>query len=141
MKQKLKTVLIVPLFLLLVGCALPDVFRTVKEKGGDAADQAYALVAVFNEVDATALNFAQKPSTPLDVKILLKKLREPARLAVPLIAESAKAYRIGQKQLSTAAAPTTEAQVAAMLVVLNNRLAIYSPPIQAFIDYFRSVED
>ena len=123
------------------GCSLPDIFKTVGDRGGDAADQAYALISVFNEVDAVALTFAQKPSTPLNIKILLKKLREPARLSVPLIAESAKAYRIAKNQLSTLAAPSTTDEVAAALIVLNNRLEIYSPPIEAFTDYFRSVED
>ena len=140
MKQKLKMVLIVPVFLLLVGCNLPDIFRTVGDHGGDAADQAYALIAVFNEVDAVALTFAQRPSTSQTVRNLLKRLREPARLCIPLIAEAAKVYRITKNQLSTMAAPTTEDEVAAALIVLNNRLEIYSPPIQAFVDYFHSVE-
>ncbi len=139
--KHIRQVLIGPLFLLLVGCTLPNIFKTVEEKGGDAADQAYALVAVFNEVDAVALTFAQKPDTPQEVKDLLKRLREPARLAIPLIAEAAKVYRIAQRQLSTMAAPSTTDEVAAALTVLNNRFEIYSPPIQAFIDYFHSVED
>ena len=140
MRQKLKMVFVVPVFFLLVGCSVPDIFRTVGDHGGDAADQAYALIAVFNEVDEVALVFAQKSSTPLEVKILLKKLREPARLSIPLIAEAAKIYRITKNQLSTMAAPTTTDEVAAALTVLNNRLDIYSPPIKAFTNYFNSLE-
>ncbi len=142
MKHVLRQVLIGPLlFLLLVGCTLPNIFKTVEEKGGDAADQAYALVASFNEIDEVALTFAQKPDTPQEVRDLLKKLREPARLAIPLITEAAKIYRVTKNQLSTMATPSTTDEVAAALTVLNNRFEIYSPSIQAFIDYFRSVED
>ncbi len=141
MRQKLKIAFIVPVFFLLVGCNLPDIFRTVGDHGGDAADQAYALISVFNEVDAVALTFAQKPSTPQNVRVLLKKLREPARLSIPLIAEAAKTYRVTKNQLNTMATPSTTDEVAVALTVLNNRLEIYSPPIEAFTDYFRSVED
>ena len=141
MKRTLWKPIVFVLLLSVSGCSLPDIFRTVGDHGGDSADQAYALIAVFNEVDAVALTFAQKPTTPLEVKILLKKLREPARLSIPLIAEAAKTYRVTKNQLSTMAAPTTTDEVAVALTVLNNRLKIYSPPIQAFVDYFRSVED
>ncbi len=141
MKKTLRMALVGPLFFLLVGCTLPNIFKTVEEKGGDAADQAYALIAVFNEVDAAALTFAQKPDTPQKVRDLLKKLREPARLAVPLIAEAAKVYRITKNQLSTMVSPTTTDEVAAALTVLNNRFEIYSPTITAFTNYFHSVED
>ncbi len=141
MKHALWKPIVFVLLLSVGGCSLPDIFRTVGDHGGDAADQAYALIAVFNEVDAVALTFAQKPDTPLNVKTLLKKLREPARLAVPLIAESAKTYRIAQRQLSTMVAPSTTDEVAIALTTLNNRLEIYSPSITAFTDYFRSVED
>ena len=141
MKRTLRTALIGPLFLLLVGCTIPDIFKTVEEKGGDAADQAFALVSVFNEVDAVALTFAQKSDTPQKVRDLLKKLREPARLAVPLIVEAAKVYRIAKNQLTTMAVPSTTDEVAVALTVLNNRFEIYAPPIQAFVDYFHSVED
>ncbi len=141
MKHALRQALIGPLFLLMIGCTLPDIFKTVEEKGGDIADQAYALVATFNEVDAAALAFAQKPTTPQEVRDLLKRLREPARLAIPLIAEAAKTYRVAQKQLTTKAAPSTIEKVSAALAVLINRFEIYSPPVMAFVNYFRSVED
>ncbi len=140
MRQKLWRPIVFVLLLSVSGCSLADIFRTVGDHGGDAADQAYALIAVFNEVDAVALAFAQKPSTSQTVRDLLKRLREPARLSIPLIAEAAKVYRITKNQLSTMAAPTTADEVAAALIVLNNRLEIYSPPIQAFVDYFNSVE-
>lgn len=140
MKHTLRAALVGPLLLLLIGCTLPDIFKTVEEKGGDAADQAFALVATFNEIDAAALAFGQKSDTPREVKDLLKKLREPARLAIPLIAEAATTYRITKNQLSTMASPSTMEEVSAALTVLLNRLEIYKPSIQAFINYFRSVE-
>ena len=137
-----KKLAVFPFVLLLISaCALPDIFQTVEEKGGDVADKAFALVAIFNEVDAAALTFAQKLDTPQKVRDVLKKLREPARLAIPLISEAAKAYRVANNQLSAMAEPSTTEQVAAALTVLNNRFTIYAPTIQAFVDYFHAVED
>ena len=70
-----------------------SIFQTVQDKGGDLADQAYALAATFNVIDEAALEFVQKTDTPDEVVRRLKQFREPARAAIPLIAEAAKNFR------------------------------------------------
>lgn len=72
--MKLGRPIVLVLMLVLSACALPDVSRSM-EKGSDQVDQAYVLLAVFNEVDAAALEFVQHPDTPAEVKTVLKKLR------------------------------------------------------------------
>ena len=131
--------IVLALALALSACALPDVFKTVEEKGGDAVDQAYALVAVFNEVDAAALAFAENPDTPAEAKAILKKLRGPAAAAVPLIVEAAKTARLALDSianLQTAGGevqPTDTEKAVAALRVLNHRFEAYAPAIQTFI--------
>ncbi len=133
------------LMMALSACALPDVFRTVEDKGGDAVDQAYALVAVFNAVDEAALAFAENPDTPAEVKAVIKKLRAPAAAAVPLIAEAAKTARaaldsIANLQMAGGEVQPTDAEEAvAALQVLNDRFEAYAPAIQTFIAHVKQL--
>lgn len=123
-------------------CSLPNVFKTVEESGGDAVDQAYALVAVFNEVDASALALAEKSETPQEVKDTLKKLRGPAAASVPLIAEAAVTAReaLNNVAKAEAAGETTDTATAVAAVqALQSRYDRYAPAIQSFIDYVNTL--
>jgi len=125
--------------LALSACALPNVFKTVSEQGGDAVDQAYALVAVFDEVDAAALEFAQKSDTPQNVKDTLKKLRGPAAAAIPVIAEAAKTARDVLDRLNALENPSTADEAVAVIGVLNERFETYSPAVKQFLAYVNTL--
>lgn len=125
--------------LALSACALPNIFQSVADNGGDAVDQAYALMAEFNEIDAAALEFAQKPDTPPEAVSLLKKLRGPAAAAVPVIAEAAKTARQALNELAKEDNPDTVAQATTAVNVLNDRFDTYSPVVKRFIEYVNSL--
>ena len=137
--MRLHKPIVLALVLAVSACALPDVFRTVTDKGGDAVDQAYALVAVFNEVDEAALVFAENPDTPVEVKAVLKKLRGPAAAVVPLIAEAAKTARMALNSIANLQAaggevqPSDTEKAVAALQILNDRFEVYAPVIHVFI--------
>ncbi len=139
MKHVLRQILIAPMFLLLVGCTLPNIFQTVEEKGGDAADQAYALVAVFDVIDEAALQLAEKPDTPAQVVSMLKRLRAPARAAIPLIAEAAKSFREVRNRLDDLENPSTVDELTTVVITLTERIDTYAPVIKNFISYVDSL--
>ncbi len=134
-----KLILVPVLFLFLSACSLPNIFLSVEEHGGDLSDQAYALIATFDVVDAAALEFASEPTTPVEVVALLKRLRAPARVSVPLIAEAAKNFRAVRNKLESLEDPSTVEELTAVVSVLSETMESYSPVIQNFIDYFDSL--
>lgn len=133
----------IPVFILLAvvvtSCATVDIFKTVQEKGGDLADQAYALVAEFDVVDAAALEFAESADTPAEVVSILKKFRHPARAAVPLLSEAAKGFRRVRNRLDDLENPSTLDELAATVSVLNENMEVFAPVVRNFIQYVDSL--
>ena len=128
-----------PFLLILVvsACTAAKIPESVREAGGDRVDQVYALLAIFNEVDDAALQFAQKPDTPQEVKNAIVRGRNAARSAIPILAEAAKTYRAAENQLSDDPDSIEKATVA--LQTLNDRFNAYAPAVQSFIDYIDSL--
>ncbi len=124
---------------LVVGCTLPDIFRTVEERGGDLADQAYALVASFDVIDEAALELAERPDTPPGVVATLKSIREPARRVIPLIVQAALSWRDARNRLDDQDNPSTIAELTVVVEVLSARINSYAPAVNRFIDYVNSL--
>jgi hypothetical protein len=136
----MKRLIVFPFVLLLVSaCSLPNIFQTVEERGGDLADQAYALVAVFDVIDEAALQLAEKPDTPAQVVSTLKRLRAPARAAMPLIAEAAKSFRAVRNRLDDLENPSTVEELTAVVTTLGGRMDTYAPVVRNFISYVDSL--
>ena len=135
-----KNLAVFPFVLFLISaCSLPNIFQTVEEKGGDLADQAYALIATFDVIDEAALQLAESPDTPAEVVSTLKKLRAPAAAAMPLIAEAAKSYRTVSNRLAVLDNASTLDELTTVAATLAGRMDSYAPVVRNFISYVDSL--
>ena len=119
----------------LSACAVFDIHKTVAESGGDIGDQAYALLAEYNEADAEALELLSKPGVPRAVIEPMKKARTIARPLVDLIRDAASAYRDAQKRLEASPGDKGLAdKLVAAFQTLTARMSSFRPKVDAFIE-------
>ncbi len=122
------------------GCAgLMAVYDSLDDGNADPGDYAYAMAAVFNEVDAEALILAQSADTPPEVKRVLKTMRGVARVAMPIVQEAMEVYAKAKAQWVLNPDTNTLQKMTLAGLALQDQLDTFGPAVNAFVKYVNSL--